>query len=175
MPKNKSSLQAMEQDPDTLINCGPNWTREELKDLINIWLEEKITEQLENRLNKPIYMAIAKEMKAWGDSLQELVDGDIQDQVILNMETVFPVLWPMNAEEEENVPDATVLSPHRDLCDTAEVPETQKSVSVPETPEDPRLGTCGKPSWTTPHHASLHASLRSGLGYAKGCPVKMYL
>ncbi|KYO35009.1 hypothetical protein Y1Q_0000924 [Alligator mississippiensis] len=65
--KNKSSsMQVTEQEADTSITWGSNWTWEELKDLINTWLDQKIVDQLESRRNKPVYAVIAKEMKVQG-------------------------------------------------------------------------------------------------------------
>ncbi|KYO35562.1 hypothetical protein Y1Q_0004724 [Alligator mississippiensis] len=61
-----SSMPVTEQEPDTSINRGPSGTQNDLKDLLNIWSEEKIIEQLESRSNKPVYTRRAKEMKAQG-------------------------------------------------------------------------------------------------------------
>ncbi|KYO32382.1 hypothetical protein Y1Q_0020343 [Alligator mississippiensis] len=45
---------------------APNWTQEELQDLIDSCSEESIIDRLENRRNKPVYVAIAKAMQAQG-------------------------------------------------------------------------------------------------------------
>ncbi|KYO41645.1 hypothetical protein Y1Q_0006392 [Alligator mississippiensis] len=63
-----SSMELMAQEADTSNARGPNWTQEELKDLINIWLEERIIDRLENRRNKPVYVEIAEGMQAQGHS-----------------------------------------------------------------------------------------------------------
>ncbi|KYO45073.1 hypothetical protein Y1Q_0007372 [Alligator mississippiensis] len=75
-----------------------------------------------------------------GDCSQELVDVDIQDEIILNMERVSSIARLLSTEEEEDTSDGTLLSP-LDLCDTEEVPETQRSFSVLETQEDHCPGT----------------------------------
>ncbi|KYO42244.1 hypothetical protein Y1Q_0002858 [Alligator mississippiensis] len=61
-----SSVVVSEQETDTSNTHGPNWTREELQDLIEIWLEQSIMASLENRRNKPVYVTIAKSMQARG-------------------------------------------------------------------------------------------------------------
>ncbi|KYO25166.1 hypothetical protein Y1Q_0001792 [Alligator mississippiensis] len=61
-----SSMVVMEQEANTINKCGPNWTWEELQDLIDIWSEQSIIDRLENRRNKSVYVTIAKAMQARG-------------------------------------------------------------------------------------------------------------
>ncbi|KYO38461.1 hypothetical protein Y1Q_0015693 [Alligator mississippiensis] len=56
----------MAQEADTSNVCEPNWTWEELEDLINICLEQRIIDRLESRRNKPVYVEIAKGMQVRG-------------------------------------------------------------------------------------------------------------
>ncbi|KYO35916.1 hypothetical protein Y1Q_0007594 [Alligator mississippiensis] len=59
-------MEVMEQEADTSNARGPNWTQEELQDLINLWSEKKIIDQLESSRNKLVYVIIAKAMQAQG-------------------------------------------------------------------------------------------------------------
>ncbi|KYO37567.1 hypothetical protein Y1Q_0015789 [Alligator mississippiensis] len=59
-------MEPIAQESDTSNAHGPNWTWEELEDLIDIWSEQRIIDRLESRRNKPVYVEITKGMQARG-------------------------------------------------------------------------------------------------------------
>ncbi|KYO39184.1 hypothetical protein Y1Q_0004825 [Alligator mississippiensis] len=58
-----SSVEPMAQEANTSNAHGPNWSQEELEDIIDIWSEQMIIDRLESRRNKPVYVKIAKGMQ----------------------------------------------------------------------------------------------------------------
>ncbi|KYO36717.1 hypothetical protein Y1Q_0024379 [Alligator mississippiensis] len=61
-------IEPMSQEADTSNAHGPNWTWEELEDIIDILSEQRTIDRLEGRRNKSVYVKIAKGMQVRGHS-----------------------------------------------------------------------------------------------------------